>query len=168
MKKLETTLLYLRRNNEILLARKKRGFAKDKYNGVGGKIEDGETPEEAMARESEEEISVKPIKYEKVGVIRYDEYYKGNRENVIVHVYFCTDWVGIPKESDEMTPKWFNINNLPYENMIGDDFYWLPLVLKGEKVEASFQFSEDWKILNYNVKIKEYKYVEDDVETRNI
>ena len=51
MNKLETTLLYLRKNDEILLAKKKRGFAKDKYNGVGGKVENGETPEEAAIRE---------------------------------------------------------------------------------------------------------------------
>ena len=39
--KLETTLLYLRKDDEILLVNKKREFAKDKYNGVGGKIEFG-------------------------------------------------------------------------------------------------------------------------------
>ena len=56
MKILETTLLLLRKDNEILLAKKKRGFGEGKYNGVGGKLEDGETPEEAMIRETEEEI----------------------------------------------------------------------------------------------------------------
>jgi len=39
MKKMETTLCLLRRNEEILLAMKKRGFGEGKYNGVGGKIE---------------------------------------------------------------------------------------------------------------------------------
>lgn len=40
MKKKETTLLLLRKENEILLAMKKRGFGTGKYNGVGGKIEE--------------------------------------------------------------------------------------------------------------------------------
>ena len=168
MEKLETTLLYLRKENEILLAKKKRGFAKDKYNGVGGKVEYGETPEEAAIRECEEEISVKPIKYEKVGVIEYDEYYRGKREQIIVHVYISDKWTGEPKESDEMSPKWFNINSLPYNEMIGDDPYWLPLVLKGEKVEAFFEFSKEWKILNYKVETRRNKNVKDNVETRNI
>ena len=159
MKKIETTLLYLRKDNKILLAKKKRGFAKNKYNGVGGKVEDYETPEEAAIRECEEEISVKPIKYEKVGKIEYDEYYKGKRENVIVHVYISNKWNGIPKESEEMLPKWFDINNIPYDEMIGDDPYWLPLVLEGKKVKGFFQFSENWKVLNHKVEVKENLYV---------
>ena len=47
---LETTLCLLKKDNRILLAMKKRGFGEGKYNGVGGKIENGETPEEAMIR----------------------------------------------------------------------------------------------------------------------
>ena len=78
---METTLCILRKENQILLAMKKRGFGKGKYNGVGGKIENGETPDSAMIRETEEEISVTPTKFEKVGVIEFDEYYKGNKEN---------------------------------------------------------------------------------------
>ena len=73
MKELETTLLLLRKDNEILLALKKRGFGEGKYNGVGGKIKEGETPEQAMIRETMEEISVKPTKYEKVGIIKFLE-----------------------------------------------------------------------------------------------
>ena len=47
---------------------KKRGFGSGKYNGIGGKIEKGEIPDEAMIRETKEEIKVTPIKYEKVGI----------------------------------------------------------------------------------------------------
>ena len=72
---LETTLCLLKKDNEILLAMKKRGFGEGKYNGVGGKIENGETPEEAMLRETQEEIAVTPTKYEKVGFLEFDEYY---------------------------------------------------------------------------------------------
>ena len=36
MKKTETTLCILRKDNQILLALKKRGFGTGKYNGVGG------------------------------------------------------------------------------------------------------------------------------------
>ena len=37
------TLLFLRRDGQILLAMKKRGFGEGKWNGVGGKVEPGET-----------------------------------------------------------------------------------------------------------------------------
>ena len=80
---LETTLCLLKKDNKILLAMKKRGFGEGKYNGVGGKIESVETPEEAMIRETEEEILVTPTKYEKVGIIEFDEFYKGKKEKVM-------------------------------------------------------------------------------------
>ena len=75
---METTLALLRRENEILFGEKKRGFGKGKFNGVGGKIEQGETVEEAMIRETYEEIGVRPTKFEKVGEITFDEMYKGD------------------------------------------------------------------------------------------
>ena len=40
---METTLCLLKKDNSILLAMKKRGFGSGKYNGIGGKIEKGET-----------------------------------------------------------------------------------------------------------------------------
>ena len=39
----QTTLLFLRKDNHILLAMKKRGFGINKWNGAGGKVEEGET-----------------------------------------------------------------------------------------------------------------------------
>jgi len=76
MNTLETTLCLLKNDNQILLAMKKRGFGEGKYNGVGGKIDKGETPEQAMIREVQEEILVTPTKYEKVGFIEFDEFIK--------------------------------------------------------------------------------------------
>lgn len=151
MDKLETTLCLLKRNNEILLAMKKRGFGEGKYNGVGGKIEFGETPEDAMIRETQEEINVTPIKYEKVGLIEFDEYYKGNKQNLVFHLYMVYDWIGEISESEEMSPKWFDIKNIPYEKMFSDDKYWLPLILEGKKVKAYFDFDENWNLLSKEI-----------------
>ena len=79
---METTLCLLKKENKILLAMKKKGFGEGKYNGVGGKLEENETPEEAMIRETQEEICVTPTEYEKVGVISFDEFYKGKKTNL--------------------------------------------------------------------------------------
>ena len=54
MNKIETTLALLINDDEILLALKKRGHGEGKYNGVGGKIKENETPEAAMIRETQE------------------------------------------------------------------------------------------------------------------
>jgi len=48
------TLLFLIKEDQILLAMKKRGFGMGRFNGVGGKIEPGETIEQAMIRECQE------------------------------------------------------------------------------------------------------------------
>jgi len=151
MNKIETTLCLLKRNDEILLAMKKRGFGVGKYNGVGGKIENGETPEMAMIRETQEEILVTPTKYEKVGLIEFDEYYKGNKEKVVFHLFMVYDWDGNPSETEEMNPKWFNINEIPYNQMFPDDKYWLPLVLEGKKIQAYFEFDEEWNLLSKRI-----------------
>ena len=148
---LETTLSLLKKDNNILLAMKKRGFGIGKYNGVGGKIKQGETPEEAMIRETVEEINVTPIKYEKVGFIEFDEYYKGKKENVAFHLYFVTEWEGEPTESEEMNPKWFNIKDIPYDKMLPDDKHWLPLVLEGKRIKAYFDFDEDWNLISKKI-----------------
>ena len=143
--------MLLRKDNEILLAKKKRGFGEGKYNGVGGKLEDGETPEEAMIRETEEEIMITPTKYEKMGVIEFLEYVKEERANVKFHLYVATEWEGNPKESEEMIPKWFSLDNLPYNEMFPDDKYWLPYILEGKKINAFFDFDEEWNLLSYHI-----------------
>ena len=152
MKKMETTLCLLSRNVEILLAMKKRGFGEGKYNGVGGKIEGTETPEAAMLRETKEEIGVTPIQYEKVGVVSFDEFYKDEKVNLIFHLYMVTEWEGTPAESEEMQPKWFSIDSIPYNQMLPDDKYWLPLILEGKKIDAYFDFDEEWNLLSKDIK----------------
>ncbi len=152
MSNLETTLCLLKKDNEILLAKKKRGFGVGKYNGVGGKIEGTETPEEAMIRETKEEISVVPTRYEKVGVVSFDEFYKGEKTNLVFHLYMVYEWEGTPEESEEMIPKWFSVENIPYNQMFPDDKYWLPLILEGKKIKAYFDFDEEWNLLSKDIK----------------
>lgn len=148
---LETTLCLLKKDNKILLAMKKRGFGEGKYNGVGGKIEKGETPDEAMVRETKEEISVTLTNYEKVGLIEFDEYYKGIKERVVMHIYIATEWIGTPIETEETNPIWFDIKDIPYSNMLPDDKHWLPIILDGKKIRAYFNFDEEWNILNKRI-----------------
>ncbi|HOP65884.1 MAG TPA: 8-oxo-dGTP diphosphatase [Bacilli bacterium] len=152
MKKIETTLLLLRKDDQILLALKKRGFGVGKYNGVGGKLEPGETPEEAMIRETEEEIGVTPTKYEKMGENVFEELMNEELVFLRFHLYVATEWLGDPVETEEMKPYWFNIAKIPYDKMFADDRYWLPLVLEGKKISGTFKFDEDWHLISYDIK----------------
>jgi ADP-ribose pyrophosphatase YjhB (NUDIX family) len=55
---LQTTLCFLVRGDEVLLAMKKRSFGIGKWNGVGGKVLEGESIAAAAVREIKEEIDV--------------------------------------------------------------------------------------------------------------
>ena len=135
---IECSLLFLLRDNEILLAMKKRGFGADRYNGVGGKLEPGETPEQAAVRECQEEIGVMPSGMTKVAV--HDFTFPGGRPTMHVHVFITSEWQGEPSESEEMAPEWFTLNDIPYKQMWQDDIVWLPLVLDGKKLKCCFSF----------------------------
>lgn len=152
MNKIVTNLLFLVKDDQVLLALKKRGFGVNRFNGVGGKVEQNESIEQAMIRESIEEISIKPINFEQVAILDFDEFYKGEPSLIRVHVFIATKWKGEPAESEEMAPKWFNINEIPFEKMWPDDIYWLNDVLNGKKLTAKFKLDENDQIISHEIK----------------
>ena len=57
-----STLCYIEKDNQYLMlhrAKKKNDMNKDKWLGIGGKFEEGESPEECMIRETEEETGLR-------------------------------------------------------------------------------------------------------------
>ena len=85
----DVTLCFLLRDDEICLAMKKRGFGVGKWNGIGGKVQDGETIEEAAVRELYEEVGVRAdiADLKNVGNIKF--YFNERPDwNQRMHVYF--------------------------------------------------------------------------------
>lgn len=147
-----TTLTLFRKENRILLAMKKRGFGAGRWNGAGGKVESGETIEESMIRESQEEVGLTPTSSEKVAIhdfINVDS--DGKPYHIMVHVFICTQWQGEPAETEEMKPQWFTISAIPYDNMWQDDLFWLPQVLRGKKLQTVFEFDKDDNVLSAKI-----------------
>lgn len=140
---METTLLLMIKDGKILLGEKKKGFGKGKLNGPGGKIEPGETPEQGMIRETREEVGITPTKYKEMGTVEFVEWYKGEEQNVIFYLYVATEYEGKLKESDELKPYWFDLDNIPYDKMFEDDLYWMPIVLEGNKIQAFFEYDKE-------------------------
>jgi mutator protein MutT len=142
----DSTLVFLvkKQDNkveEICLAMKKRGFGAGRWNGVGGKVHEGESIEEAAIREAKEEISVEVKDLKKVALISFI-FPHNLLWDQLVHVYLTESWEGEPKESEEMNPEWFNVSQIPYKDMWPDDIFWLPKVLEGELIKARFVFGE--------------------------
>jgi mutator protein MutT len=135
------TLLFLIQDDQILLAMKKRGFGQGRWNGVGGKLDAGETIEQALVRECQEEIGVTPLVYDKIAV--HDFRFPDGGSDQQVHTYFCSKWQGEPIETEEMAPQWYSIHGIPYDEMWQDDIIWLPQVLAGRKLTCEFVFDNE-------------------------
>lgn len=126
-------------SSQILLGRKKLRFGAGKWNGFGGKIQEGETPEEAAVRELQEEsgLSARVEDLEKVAVLKF---YFNNEPKFLMHSYLVRSWDGEPQESDEMKPEWHPLTDIPYNEMWKADSVWIEKVLTGEKVAAKVYF----------------------------
>jgi len=146
------TLLFLRRGDEVLLAMKKRGFGAGRWNGVGGKLDPGETIEQAMIRECQEEIGITPVEYHKI--VEHDFILDSEGQDpwhMYGHTYICTEWEGEPVETEEMAPQWFKIGDIPYDEMWQDDRYWMPQVFDGKLLKTIFTFDENDNMLTQEI-----------------
>lgn len=152
LRTIRATLTLFIKDGKILLGEKKRGFAKGTLNGIGGKQDPGETIEQAMVRECQEEIGATPINYEQVGRIDFNLWYKGEHANMEMYIYNCYEYSGEIEETEEIIPAWYNKNEIPFERMLADDLLWLPYVLDGKKVIGKVNFDKEMKMLYNNIK----------------
>ncbi len=143
--------MFLLRDGEILLAMKKRGFGAGRWNGAGGKPIPGETIEQTAVREAKEEIGVEA---RSLGCVAKINFYFAERPewNQQVHVFFAREWSGEPVESEEMAPRWFSLQELPFKEMWPDDIYWLPKVLERKFLSADFLFGPNDAVLDFSVR----------------
>ena len=145
----ETTLCYIENENKYLMLhriKKENDVNKDKWIGIGGKIEEGETPEECVIREAFEETGLTLNSYKYRGIVHFcsDVY-----ENEQMHLFTCDEYCGDVKECDEGVLCWVDrdeIYNLPlwegdklFLGLIGTDVDFFDLVLeyKGEKLVSA-------------------------------
>eukprot|EP00516_Mucochytrium_quahogii_P013041 CAMPEP_0203793322 /NCGR_PEP_ID=MMETSP0100_2-20121128/5792_1 /ASSEMBLY_ACC=CAM_ASM_000210 /TAXON_ID=96639 /ORGANISM=" , Strain NY0313808BC1" /LENGTH=164 /DNA_ID=CAMNT_0050697071 /DNA_START=149 /DNA_END=643 /DNA_ORIENTATION=- len=132
---------FLVTNGRILLGMKKRGFGMNKYNGFGGKVDEGESILQGAQREFSEEAGITMVDPEYLAEIIYT--YEGMDKAMLVHVYRATEWQGEIVETEEMKPEWFDCDKVPYENMWADDIHWYSLLFDGTPFTARFDFASD-------------------------
>ncbi|MBR3031789.1 MAG: 8-oxo-dGTP diphosphatase [Clostridiales bacterium] len=93
LKRYETTLCYIYGEKGVLMlhrTKKENDINKDKYIGVGGHLEHGESPEECVLREVREETGIKMTSFRLRGILTFviddiDE---------ITFLYTCDAWEG--------------------------------------------------------------------------
>ncbi len=140
-------LTFIRRDGQLLLILKKRGLGKGKFNAPGGRLEAGETAEQAAVRETQEEVGLTPLDLHRAGRLDFaftDGY------SLRCHVFTADACEGTLTETDEAAPFWCAESEIPYGRMWSDDRLWIPLMLLGRPFEAQFIFEDDlmlWHLL---------------------
>jgi 8-oxo-dGTP diphosphatase len=128
----------------VLLGHKQRGFGQGKLVGIGGKVEPGEALPAAAARELREEagLAVDPAQMEEAAHLTF--YFPGYPDwDHRMHVFVAHTWLGEPVSSEEIIPEWQPLDALPYDRMWDDGRLWLPQVLAGQHLIATFVYGED-------------------------
>lgn len=145
---IQTNLCLIRKEGQILLALKKRGFGVGRWNGYGGKVEAGETPEAAVVREVREESGLVVTDCRKVGSLRFH-----NTDRIIdMDVFEVWKFEGEPVETEEMSPKWFSLENMPFPEMWASDPLWYPYYLAGKSFTGEVIFDENHQVISSEIK----------------
>ena len=141
------TLVFVIQAGRILLIRKKRGLGAGKINGPGGRLEPGETPEECAGRELHEELGITVGRLVRAGNHRF-QFVDGY--SIFVNVYRTSTCSGTPSETEEAVPMWFEVGDIPFDEMWEDDHYWFPLLLEGHLFSGYWIFDGD-RMLDYRL-----------------
>ncbi len=119
-----SSLIYIRKEGKTLMLRRDKKDAElhqYRYNGVGGKFEEGESPEACAIREIREETGLKANSLVYRGHLTFP--YFDDEVDWLVFVYECFDFEGDIIESDEGSLHW-----IPDEDIMNINIY------EGDKV----------------------------------
>ena len=134
------TLLFVLEADRVLLIRKKRGLGAGKINGPGGKLDAGESWKAAAIREVEEEICITPTGVVERGELKF-QFLDGY--SIHVRAFSASGFRGEPAATAEAAPLWFDLDDVPYEEMWADDILWLPILFAGDNFRGRFIFDDD-------------------------
>ena len=142
-----TTLCYIEKDGKYLMlhrVRKQNDENHDKWIGIGGKFEDGESPEDCVLREAREETGLLLTNYRYRGIVTFvsDLY-----PTEYMHLFICNKFSGtLTDKCDEGNPEWVKIEEvekLPiwegdkiFFKLLRSDtpFFSLKLVYSGDKL----------------------------------
>jgi 8-oxo-dGTP diphosphatase len=140
-KKSDSTLMIYRN-------KKKNDYHEGKWNGLGGKFEPGESPEECAIREIEEESGLKVKSVIMKGFITFPLF--DGIEDWYVFVFTASDFSGELIDSPEGQLKWIPNGNLTEINLWDGDKIFIPWLFKDKFFSAKFNY-KDGKFVDHVV-----------------
>lgn len=121
---------------------------KDKWNGLGGKVEPGETPEECVIREVKEECGLTVKNPLLKGLLTFPAF--NGFEDWYVFVFVVTEFEGVITDSEEGVLKWIDDNKLVYLNLWDGDKIFLNWLNRKGFFSAKFIY-RGGKLVEYDV-----------------
>lgn len=103
---INSTLCYLERGEEYLMlhrVKKKNDVNHDKWIGVGGKFQEGESPEDCILRETWEETGLTLTSYRYRGLVTF---ISNLWPTEYMHLFTADGWTGEPHPCDEGELAW--------------------------------------------------------------
>jgi len=138
------TLCYVKHNGKTLMVyrnKKPYDIHAGKWNGLGGKFEAGETPEECIRREVEEEAGLIIQNPHLHGLLVFTNF-KGN--DWYVFVYTAHEFDGeLSESSPEGELAWVDDDKLTELNLWESDHIFLPWIDAGKFFSAKFEYDGD-------------------------
>ena len=119
MKQIEVVAAIIRKGDRIFATQRGYGEWKDWWEFPGGKMEVGETPEEALKREIWEELETRIVVEKFVETVEWDY----PQFHLSMHCYLCHVESGHLELKEHEAAKWLNKDELKSVN-------WLPADLK--------------------------------------
>lgn len=108
-----TTLCYIEKDGSYLMLhriKKKKDENKDKWIGIGGKLEDGESPFDCVRREITEEVGLVAESLNYRGIITFVSDIYGTE---YMHLFTCDKFSGkVSQSCDEGVPEWIEIKKV--------------------------------------------------------
>lgn len=138
------TLCYVKRDGKTLMVhrnKKPNDIHAGKWNGLGGKFEAGETPEECVRREVQEEAGLVIQNPRLHGLLMFPKF-KG--DDWYVFVFTAAEFSGeLSESSPEGRLAWIEDERLTSLNLWASDHIFLPWLEAGKFFSAKFEYEGD-------------------------
>ena len=147
------TLCYVTDNNKnvtlmIHRVKKQNDYHEGKWNGLGGKFDPGESPEECAIREIEEESGLKVKSVTMKGFITFPLF--DGKEDWYVFLFTANEFEGKLIDSPEGHLEWIPNNNLTEINLWEGDKIFIPWLFEDKFFSAKFNY-DNGKFVDYTV-----------------
>ena len=146
------TLCYIKKDGQTLMlhrTKKENDIHEGKWVGVGGKVENGESPEECAIREVFEETGLKVEELKLRGLLTFPDF--NNSGDWYGYLYIVEKFSGEVIESPEGDLKWIDDKKLFDLDMWEGDELFMRWMLEDRMFSAKFIYGENERMKDYSV-----------------